>query len=75
MTDFIVCKNCLYFVAKEGTTIGTKEGHGECRYNPPVVISTNSPRDYFPVISEDDWCGKFEERTRPVQKGLGIKPW
>ena len=42
-------------------------GCGECRYGPPTVISSYGSRMSdckFPVMSEYDWCGRFERRTQ-----------
>lgn len=60
------CGVCKYFSAKRATYLN----HGHCRYNPPVVVPhhDDAPEYLQPVVSQEDWCGKFEPRQgqRPV---------
>lgn len=45
-------------------------GCGECRYGPPTAIAIafqKPPYGHFPVISEYEWCGRWEAKD-PVHE-------
>lgn len=57
------CKNCRHFCEyiKENDPLNLIETDeptvGECRRFPPDIDEAGP---YFPVVSEDMWCGEFD---------------
>ncbi len=54
----IACGDCKWFQH-------TDVKQGECRYNPPVITTINTPKGLirsgnFPPVKTDSWCSKFE---------------
>lgn len=47
------CADCRFFTADTAR-------RGACRFNPPQWADDWG----FPVVKADDWCGKFQPRTR-----------
>ena len=71
------CKNCKYFFKYSNKCTG------ECRYNTPSIMPSTSkitaypvdendtihqPIGVFPMISDLDWCGKFEAKEEAEQE-------
>lgn len=56
------CKNCEFY-----DEINPEED-GYCCYNPPIVITGEhgSLRTTFPIVSEDQWCGKYKGKMTKV---------
>jgi len=56
------CGNCVFWDKDE-----EEESIGECRRNPPQVITltdedgTTTPVSGFPVSAVDQWCGEHQE--------------
>lgn len=57
------CNDCKYW--KQNYV--KRKPHGECRYNPPVVIVNDTNATVFPRTNADDWCGRF--KARDIQEG------
>jgi len=54
-----ICKNCEFW----RQWLNRKSTVGECRRNPPVMVSEirySGPT--FPTVSDKDWCGEWKER-------------
>lgn len=54
-----LCKDCLYFNRiKHGLT-----NLGYCQINAPIIIpQTGHKTGQFPIMSENGWCGEWEEK-------------
>jgi len=56
------CGNCVFWEKEED-----EESIGECRRNPPQVITladedgTMTPVSIFPASEADHWCGEHQE--------------
>lgn len=51
------CTNCRF----AGIIVGDSN-HLNCLFNPPQIIagpSATSPNFFFPVMSLNDWCGRW----------------
>tara|TARA_B100000131_G_scaffold149867_1_gene145410 strand:+ start:1045 stop:1470 length:426 start_codon:yes stop_codon:yes gene_type:complete len=46
-------------------------GTGQCRYNPPQLDSRNQSQAR-PVVSGDNWCGRFSETSEFASAGLEV---
>ena len=66
------CSKCRFY---DGDSVGASDS-GLCRINPPVAVVTAGqpsmswgeyPQAHWPMVSEADWCGKFEEKD-PLQQ-------
>ncbi|MEE2775133.1 MAG: hypothetical protein VYE27_09490 [Pseudomonadota bacterium] len=53
------CKSCNYFQLQDSDTAAEKSTSGFCRYNAPVASEKYSYGAQWPIVSLDDWCGKF----------------
>jgi hypothetical protein len=61
------CNDCKWWypVTPFGDDL-TDTGCGECRYGPPTAIEVQHTTRFssaFPIVSEYDWCGRFERRN------------
>lgn len=61
------CAECRFWIKDEDD-----DGLGACHFDPPKILESTREEGtgYFgmwPLISEDDWCGKFQE----VEDDLG----
>ena len=58
-----MCAECKYYYDED--TPDTC-GSGECRYGPPTAMPIFGQGSYhsgaFPMVSEYDWCWKFEKK-------------
>lgn len=58
-----MCIDCKYYYDED---IPDTCGCGECRYGPPAAMPIFGKGDYharaFPLVSEYDWCWKFEKK-------------
>lgn len=73
------CKKCRYF-----KDCGLDTGLGECRYNPPVIVSSlvNYTQyefheemalyeaTHFPTVYHDWWCAKHDENYATKYDGF-----
>lgn len=61
------CRNCFYFnIGPIATNAGTREApiyFAECRHKSPVADSSGK---IFPITTNLDWCGDFENYDGPV---------
>ena len=60
MTDN--CKVCAFYEDHIGNSHDV-ENAGLCRSNPPVSQPEADQRGLWPVVSADDWCGRFEAQA------------
>ena len=69
-----ICIDCKYYYDEE---IPDTVGCGECRYGPPTAMPIFGKGDYhaeaFPLVSEYDWCWKFEKK--PHYEADKIMTW
>ena len=61
MTDKETCGTCRFWKSLH-TYFGES---GQCRYNPPVVLTINDTPTVFPITEKRSWCGKH----RPEETG------
>jgi len=58
----VSCRTCAFWVRDE-----EEESIGECRCNPPQVITLPDeggipvPVSIFPAVEFDQWCGEYQE--------------
>lgn len=66
------CKYCIYYSVRGNyvdgkfvqiTSDDTKSGW--CQYNPPNGSNSNRSYDCWPIVSEDEECGKYKEVSTP----------
>ena len=63
------CKDCRF--SNPSHTNPSGKQFDECRYNPPTMSSTATDESYgfgWPLVNVNDWCGKFESKTKPKMK-------
>ena len=58
------CSECKYYYDRE---IPPTVGCGECRYGPPTALPIFTARQVyhdaaFPLVSEYEWCWRFEKK-------------
>lgn len=60
-TQYKRCANCRYFNRYTYDIDDTEidSDYGECRRFPPKKVA--SEENGFPIISEDCWCGEFDD--------------
>ncbi len=74
------CGTCMFWF-RDRTPAGTESGpvaRRYCRRYPPVVHITPPAQEgdkkvanfYWPVVSEEDWCGEYKAQPRVVQPEL-----
>lgn len=52
--DDISCDTCSYWARLDDGE------HGECRLHAPRPRNTTSTDTHWPVTTEDDWCGEWD---------------
>lgn len=68
------CENCKYFKYNKNFR---NDGLGYCHINPPVLSGWSDPHlaanceiwpdmGYFPSVTDDKWCGKWEEKEPEI---------
>lgn len=53
------CKACAFYEDHKANTVAKIDDAGLCRVNPPVNQNEPNSRGLWPVVSSNDWCGKF----------------
>lgn len=53
------CKACAYFEDHKGNNTKINDA-GLCHFNPPVAQPNANERGFWPVVSAEDWCSRFE---------------
>ena len=73
MEEDQICEKCKYWIETGGTDSGLV---GECHRNAPQpelieACSTSNIRyAVWPVTTDRNWCGQFEQRPMPTQEVL-----
>lgn len=53
------CNSCAFYEDHAANSEAELANAGLCRANPPVTQKDADSRGFWPVVSNDDWCGKF----------------
>lgn len=64
-------KNCYDCKFYDDSNIPVTVGCGECRYGPPTATLAIFGRA-FPIVSECDWCWRFELDVEQVKQRARI---
>lgn len=62
--DKQTCETCRFF---DPRPIEDKPYNGLCRHDPPEIFSLE--KGEWPVVTEDDWCGKWVRNWKEGQSG------
>ena len=54
------CKECSFYETTKEIKSRENSNVGLCRYNPPSIMEPLSPIAKWPIVSDNDWCGKFQ---------------
>lgn len=53
------CNSCAFFEDHAANSATELSDAGLCRANPPVNQRDADSRGFWPVVRNNDWCGKF----------------
>lgn len=59
-----ICSKCKWFDVD--SDLKGLPRRGKCRINPAIIVSGGSfsiPQTEWPIVMENDWCGKFYSMT------------
>ena len=49
------CEKCNFYENRN-------QSSGSCRVNPPIVLKDDN-KAVWPVVTVEDWCGRFENKA------------
>jgi len=69
-----ICNECRFFGPQidHGQEIECDDD-GTCRCNPPTVLPVGDDGSFctmFPPVNREDWCGKWERKTRWMEEEI-----
>ncbi|WP_294929849.1 hypothetical protein [uncultured Paracoccus sp.] len=53
------CNACAFYEDHAANSASQLSDAGLCRANPPVTQKDADSRGFWPVVKNNDWCGKF----------------
>ncbi|ARO13574.1 hypothetical protein BVG79_00214 [Ketogulonicigenium robustum] len=53
------CNACAFYEDHAANSDSKLQNAGLCRANPPISQPAAETRGFWPVVSANDWCGKF----------------
>ena len=57
------CHECVFYEDHAANSASQLSDAGLCRVNPPITQKDAESRGFWPVVKNDDWCGKFTSTT------------